>query len=79
MTLYYVYSGTRSERVPGNTLERVPNAFWNAFENAFGTRFSLGYFPTVLNSRAVQFTCFVKEQLGAGTPSMDTSNFKTPS
>ena len=31
MTLYYVYSGTRSERVPGNTLERVPNAFWNAF------------------------------------------------
>ena len=39
MTLYYVYSGTRSERVPGNTLERVPNAFWNAFQNAFGTHF----------------------------------------
>ena len=39
MTLYYVYSGTRSERVPGNTLERVPNAFCNAFQNAFGTHF----------------------------------------
>ena len=39
-TRSWEHSGTRSECV----LERVPERV----RNAFGTRFSLGYFPTVL-------------------------------
>ena len=32
---YYVYSGTRSERVPGNTLERVSERILERVRNAF--------------------------------------------